>query len=252
MWYTAGEILLWILLGALLAGIVGYLLRRSGGGVDVAEHDAVVNERASFAAKATSLEKDRDEYVSAHAKLRDDLERSRVTVGERDSEIATLTARLAAPTDDGSGRIAELEAELDACRAARAELQAEIETARVMVSDAETRIATLTTLPPEPELDLDAASAIIGERVELNDLKLVEGIGPKIAELCNDAGITTWRQLSNTSVDRLREILGAAGERFRVHDPGTWPFQSRLLADGHWHEFKSLIDRLDAGREPGA
>jgi predicted flap endonuclease-1-like 5' DNA nuclease len=253
MLYTAGEILVWILLGALLSGIVLYRLGRARG-ASVAEHEMVTSERASFAAKASSLEKDRDEYVSAHAKLRDDLERTKAEVAERDAEIAERDAQIAElmtgrdAADEQSTRIAELAAELEACRSARSELEADIETARMVVTDAETRIAALTPSPTGPEMDLDAAAAIIGRRVQLDDLRLIEGIGPKIAKVCTAAGITTWRQLSMTPVDRLREILAEAGERFRLHDPGTWPSQARLLADGEWQEFKLLVAHLAAGR----
>ncbi|MCB0660779.1 MAG: hypothetical protein KDC04_07580, partial [Saprospiraceae bacterium] len=44
-----------------------------------------------------------------------------------------------------------------------------------------------------------------------DDLKAVEGIGPKIEGLLHDAGINTWRALSETSADRIKHILDQAG-----------------------------------------
>lgn len=83
-----------------------------------------------------------------------------------------------------------------------------------------------------------------------DDLKVVEGIGPKIAELLNDAGIHYWGELANTSVDRLREVLDAAGEHYRIHDPSTWPKQAQLLNDGKWDEFKEYTEYLQGGKDP--
>ena len=84
--------------------------------------------------------------------------------------------------------------------------------------------------------------------VEPDDLKKIEGIGPKIASLLNDAGIHTFAALAETRPDAIREILMAAGERFRIHDPSTWPDQARLAADGKWDELEKLQDILDGGR----
>jgi predicted flap endonuclease-1-like 5' DNA nuclease len=96
--------------------------------------------------------------------------------------------------------------------------------------------------------DVGEGARALGFAVAMDDLTVVEGIGPKIAGLCNDAGIHTWRELARTPVSRLREILEAAGPRYQIHDPGTWPKQAALLADGHWEPFKSLTDQLKGGR----
>ncbi len=101
---------------------------------------------------------------------------------------------------------------------------------------------------PEPDLDMTAAATVLGGKVELNDLTLVEGIGPKIAELCAAIGITTWRQLGAADVATLQSMLDDAGSRFQMHKPGTWPRQGALLADGRWEEFKALTDELGGGR----
>jgi len=96
--------------------------------------------------------------------------------------------------------------------------------------------------------DVSNAAQLLGFPVAVDDLTVVEGIGPKIAGLCHDAGIQTWRQLSQTPISRLQEILAAAGPRYQIHDPGTWPKQAALLADGHWEPFKSWTDQLKGGR----
>lgn len=81
-----------------------------------------------------------------------------------------------------------------------------------------------------------------------DDLKLVEGIGPKIEGLLKNAGIDTWADLAGTSVERIKEILAAAGDRYRLADPTTWPRQAELAANGQWAELKEYQDYLDGGR----
>lgn len=81
-----------------------------------------------------------------------------------------------------------------------------------------------------------------------DDLKAVEGIGPKIAELLNNGGIKTWRELSNTPVSKIQDILNAAGARYKLADPGSWPKQAGLAADGKWDDLEKLQDELDGGK----
>jgi predicted flap endonuclease-1-like 5' DNA nuclease len=98
------------------------------------------------------------------------------------------------------------------------------------------------------DLDLDAAKSAIGKRIRLDDLTVVDGIGPKIAELCSGIGITTWRKLADVDVADLRSMLAAAGSRYQVHDPTTWPDQAACLADGRWSDFVDLTSGLTDGR----
>jgi len=82
-----------------------------------------------------------------------------------------------------------------------------------------------------------------------DDLKAIEGIGPKIEQLLHDAGISTWRSLSQTSVTAIQEVLTEAGSRFALADPATWPKQAELAADGKWDELQAYQDFLNAGKE---
>jgi predicted flap endonuclease-1-like 5' DNA nuclease len=85
------------------------------------------------------------------------------------------------------------------------------------------------------------------EPVSPDDLKIIEGIGPSISGILRDSGIRTFRQLAETQVDRLVEILSTAGLR-RLANPATWPEQARLAAEGNWDELKQLQDTLKGGR----
>jgi predicted flap endonuclease-1-like 5' DNA nuclease len=81
-----------------------------------------------------------------------------------------------------------------------------------------------------------------------DDLKRIEGIGPKIAKLLNEAGITTFAQLAQTDVETLRQILAKAGRRFALASPETWPEQAALAAQGDWEALAQLQDSLKGGR----
>jgi NADH-quinone oxidoreductase subunit I len=94
------------------------------------------------------------------------------------------------------------------------------------------------------------AEAAAAEPGEPDDLKRVEGIGPKIEKVLNDAGITTYMQLSQTKADRLTEILESADPNLlKLADPSTWPTQARLAAGGKWGPLERYQERLKGGRE---
>lgn len=82
-----------------------------------------------------------------------------------------------------------------------------------------------------------------------DDLKIVEGIGPKIEQLLKDGGINTWDDLAAASVDRIREILDAAGSRYQIHDPSSWPAQAKFAAEGRWEDLKDYQEMLIGGRD---
>jgi len=88
-----------------------------------------------------------------------------------------------------------------------------------------------------------------GKKVKADDLKLVEGIGPKIEGLLHAAGINTWADLAGAEVDRLRAILDEAGSQYNMHDPSTWGKQAQLAHDGSWEELETYQEHLKGGRE---
>lgn len=84
-----------------------------------------------------------------------------------------------------------------------------------------------------------------------DDLKIVEGIGPKIEQLFHDAGINTWAALAKADPEQLTQILRDAGPRFQMHNPATWPAQANMAAEGQWQKLEQYQDELSGGREPG-
>lgn len=159
----------------------------------------------------------------------------------RDGEATRLTGRIG----DLEANNRRLEAEAEALRAKVAELEARLAAGAATPFAAKPAAAKRPAAPRV--LDLVAAASVLGSKVKLDDLTVIEGIGPQIAGLLNAAGITTWRGLSKARIRALTNVLDDAGPRFRTHDPVTWPEQSRLLAEGAWAEFKELTGSLKAG-----
>lgn len=144
-----------------------------------------------------------------------------------------LGDRLKSHSSELQDRINFLEGELEACRKSKVSASANLD---------------LGTAPAfvAPVAAFAAASAPVANKKD--DLKIVEGIGPKIEELCNNAGIYTFADLASTPIAKIKEILDAAGSRFQMHDPTTWPEQSALARDGKWDELKKWQDELNKGK----
>jgi predicted flap endonuclease-1-like 5' DNA nuclease len=81
----------------------------------------------------------------------------------------------------------------------------------------------------------------------VEDLKIIEGIGPKLEKLLKDAGISNWGDLAKTDVKHLKEILIKGGDKYRIHDPSTWPMQAQMASDWKWTELKDYQDYLVGG-----
>ena len=92
------------------------------------------------------------------------------------------------------------------------------------------------------------SSASKAKKSGKDDLTKIEGIGPKIAELLNKDGIHTFKQLAAAKTSRLQKILSDAGPRYQMHNPGSWPRQSGLAADGKWVALDKLQKELDGGK----
>lgn len=84
------------------------------------------------------------------------------------------------------------------------------------------------------------------EPVKPDDLEMVEGIGPKIASVLQDAGIKTFKQLAATATEKLQDILQSAN--LAMANPSTWAAQAGLAAEGKPGELKKLQAELVGGR----
>jgi predicted flap endonuclease-1-like 5' DNA nuclease len=62
-----------------------------------------------------------------------------------------------------------------------------------------------------------------------NDLKEVKGIGPKMEEVLNTAGITTFAQLAAATPEQLEAVLLNAGPSYKGFDTTDWVKQAEQL-----------------------
>ena len=90
-----------------------------------------------------------------------------------------------------------------------------------------------------------APKAAAPKKAKADDLKKIEGIGPKIAETLVAAGIAAYADLAKAKPAKISEIIADVRGN---HVPDTWPQQAKLAADGKWDELKDLQDKLDGGK----
>jgi large subunit ribosomal protein L21 len=80
-----------------------------------------------------------------------------------------------------------------------------------------------------------------------DNIEIIEGIGPKIAKVLADNGITTFAALATAKADDITAMLKASGGRFSLANTASWAEQAALLRDGKMDEFKKLCDELVGG-----
>jgi len=104
--------------------------------------------------------------------------------------------------------------------------------------------------PKKAEAKKEAEPAPAKEEVaptaEADDLKKIEGIGPKIAEVLAESNITTYADLAKMDRDAIKVILDTVAT-LKSKEPKTWPEQAALAAAGKWDELQKLQDELDGG-----
>ena len=105
---------------------------------------------------------------------------------------------------------------------------------------------TETAVADAPTEAKEEAPAV--EERPADDFKKIEGIGPKINQIMIDGGVTTYAAMAYAKPEQLKDILAAAGNRYKMHDPTTWPQQAKLAEEGKWDELKTLQDELQAGK----
>lgn len=95
-------------------------------------------------------------------------------------------------------------------------------------------------VPPEAPVQLQ-------RETPPDDLVRLEGIGPKVAKVLNDVGITTFDALAGADPADLQKTLNAAG--LQMMNPEGWIEQARLAAKGDWDGVERLQGELRGGRK---
>ena len=206
-------------------------------------YNATLSRLGSLEEKITRLAEENAALRTATTNEDEQLTFMRRTYDESTRRLASLEAKISALVEENDALKAELtdlkESQSNVLEVATPMSRGVEENNEEYVINPEKGVMTETIIIPPITVE------------KQDDLKIVEGIGPKIELLLNGAGIKKWQDLANTPVERLKEVLLKAGERYRIHDPSTWPEQARLAANGEWDQLKEYQDYLSGGREPG-
>ncbi|WP_125777037.1 helix-hairpin-helix domain-containing protein [Antribacter gilvus] len=103
--------------------------------------------------------------------------------------------------------------------------------------------AEVAAEPAEP-----AVAAAIAAAPEPQDLRRIEGIGPKIDAALKAAGYTTYAKVAAASEAELRAAIKASGIKF-APAASSWAAQAEYLAAGDEDGLKEYQDYLVAGQE---
>ena len=96
-------------------------------------------------------------------------------------------------------------------------------------------------------VDLDLARNF-GFEPKFDDLKIVEGIGPKIEAILKAGGIGNWISLAAAKAEYMKDLMMNEGEHYQIHDPGTWADQAQMAVEGKWEALKEWQDELHGGQ----
>jgi len=126
----------------------------------------------------------------------------------------------------------------------------------VAVKEEEVKEAPKAKAEPKAKETTDEVEEVVkkeapkkAKKPAADDLTKVEGIGPKISEVFNKAGIHSFSELAEKSEDELKTILADAGSRYASKNPASWPKQAKMAAEGKWDELKEWQDNAKAGVE---
>ncbi|GGD22620.1 50S ribosomal protein L21 [Hyunsoonleella pacifica] len=108
------------------------------------------------------------------------------------------------------------------------------------VKKAEPKVETKAAAPKA-----EAKPKAAPKKEKADDLKKIEGIGPKIASTLVEAGIATFAELAKAKPEAISEIIANVRGN---HVTDTWPAQAKLAAEGKWDELKKWQDELDGGK----
>lgn len=89
--------------------------------------------------------------------------------------------------------------------------------------------------------------AVKSKKKNADDLVKIEGIGPKVAKVLNDAGITTFDELAHAKIADVQKVLNEAG--MQMMSPEGWIDQANLAAKGDWDAFEKMQNELKGGRK---
>jgi predicted flap endonuclease-1-like 5' DNA nuclease len=235
MLYVAGEILVWMILAFALGIAVGWFVWGYRSSTERAKVEADHRNALALAQQeADHATAHLQQLLAARAKDTDTISRLQATAAAATVEPGEVLAL--------RQQVHDLESRLASATEERAE-------AEERAGAAENILEVHDGWEPVGEVPgMAEAHDVLGKPVVLDDLKVVEGVGPKIEEILQGAGIASWKALATATPERLRSILDNAGPQYQVHDPSSWPQQAVLALGGHWDTLRTLQDNLRGGQ----
>jgi predicted flap endonuclease-1-like 5' DNA nuclease len=223
---------------------------------------AEVDETLTF--KVIEFNRDDKRIMVSHLRYLEDIQREAedVVKDERKKEGKEITKAVKEqqskyePTTLGDmAMFSQLKEQLADAKEAKGKADAEAKEEAAVVAEAPVAVEVPAAVEEAPVV---AEEAIVAEEPKAkavkakstgDDLKIIEGIGPKIEEILQEAGVDSFAALAAKSADEVREILLAQGSRYKMHDPETWAEQAQLAADGKMDELEALKKELNAGKK---
>ncbi len=202
-----------------------------------------------------------------------DLKQNNFDLNEKNVALEKINATITSSLDENDAKMHNLVeeneilvAKLNACSAKNEKLALEmksfsthkieeievLETTQKATEMQSAEIPVAEVMPDDNSAD--DVDMIIGERdisdipFLKDDLKIIEGIGPKIERILKAAKVDTWKKLSDTTVTRLNQISKTAGPRFQIHKPDSWPIQARYADAGAWDKLVAYQKKLNMGK----
>ncbi|MGB3587054.1 MAG: hypothetical protein WBA23_10970 [Tunicatimonas sp.] len=220
-----------IIIMLLIAFVLGYILRQ------------ILS--SSKARRLQELEYD-NRHLAGRVK---ELERS---VSKEKRDVIRLTEDLNNCRQESASteQMSALENSLADLRQQNSQLQSELSLCLASKKEPEPADSELNT-DINPIMTTSDSTTVTVEAPPIPDnLKVVEGIGPKIERMLNAEGIYTFSQLASADNERLRNIMALEGHKFlAVHNPASWPKQAQLAANENWEGLESYKGQLKSGRE---
>lgn len=108
-------------------------------------------------------------------------------------------------------------------------------------------VGWLTSNRSKEQAEVAHDSRVHSIQIQPDDLVIIEGIGPKVAKVLNEAGIHSFADLAGANAADLQRTLDAAG--LQMMNPEGWIEQAKLAARGDMDGLKKLQDELKGGRK---
>ncbi len=203
----------------LLPAILGYLLGTVMNSWK-SKYEAAQRDLDSCRSKSKTLQSDLDACRKKSSSLQTELDQCRKKSSSLQSEL-----------DACRSKTGTLQRDLDACLASKAKAPAAPAAPTPPPASSNMGFAAVPTPPPAPEPPKKVGA---WAKLKEDNLQFIEGIGPKMNEVLNDNGVSTWAKLADQDRDSLKAILAKYGDKYQIIEPGDWPRQAKFATDGDW------------------